>query len=51
MDLVRLPIVDPLPNTTIHVLYRADAPLTVPAQRLLDAFLAEARSLRTSPRT
>ncbi|OLL31461.1 hypothetical protein BTH42_10970 [Burkholderia sp. SRS-W-2-2016] len=42
MDLIELPIADALPSTTIHALYRADAPLTVPAQRLLDAFVAEA---------
>jgi len=46
MDLVKLPIADVLPNTTIHVLHRADTPLTVPAQRLLEAFLAEAHALR-----
>lgn len=50
MDLVQLPIADVLPNTTIHILYRADTPLTLPAQRLLDAFIAEARALRRSPR-
>ncbi|VTU16749.1 CysJI operon transcriptional activator [Variovorax sp. SRS16] len=46
MDLVELPITDVLPNTTIHAVYRADAPLTLPAQRLLDAFIAEARAQR-----
>ena len=36
---------EPLPATTVHVMWRADAPLTVPAQRLLDALLEEARRL------
>jgi len=45
MGLVRLPIREPLPATTVHVMWRADAPLTVPAQRLLDALLEEARRL------
>ena len=47
IDLVALPIEDVLPATTIHVLSRADGPLTLPAQRLLDAFVQEARDLRT----
>ncbi|NML31861.1 LysR family transcriptional regulator [Paraburkholderia antibiotica] len=42
MDLLELPIGDALPTTTIHAVYRADAPLTVPAQRLLETFTAEA---------
>lgn len=46
-DLVALPIKDALPGTTIHILSRADSPLTLPAQRLLDAFVQEARELRT----
>ena len=50
MGLVKLPIGEVLPNTTIHVLHRADTPLTVPAQRLLESFLAEANALRTSDR-
>ncbi|WP_397473119.1 LysR family transcriptional regulator [Pusillimonas sp.] len=41
--LVALPIEDPLPVTTIHVVLRADTPLTLPAQDLLEAFLQEAR--------
>jgi hypothetical protein len=45
-DLIALPIEDPLPITTIHILSRADGPLTVPAQRLLDAFVQEAHGLR-----
>lgn len=48
MDLIELPIVDPLPQTTIHALYRADTPLTLPAQRLLEAFIAEAMEQRTT---
>jgi len=44
-DLVELPIEDPLPKTTIHSVSRSDAPLTLPAQRLLDAFMQEAREL------
>lgn len=46
MDLIELPIADALPSTTIHALYRADTPLTVPAQRLLEAFVAEAMAQR-----
>lgn len=45
MDLVRLPIRDPLPVTPVYVMWRADVPLTVPAQRLLDAFMEEARKI------
>ncbi|MEJ8859122.1 LysR substrate-binding domain-containing protein [Variovorax robiniae] len=48
MDFVHLPIVDALPNTTIYALHRADTPLTLPARRLLEAFVAEARDLRTA---
>ncbi|RZI64423.1 MAG: LysR family transcriptional regulator [Variovorax sp.] len=48
MDFVQLPIVDALPNTTTYALHRADTPLTLPAQRLLEAFVAEARDLRTT---
>ncbi|ODV44145.1 hypothetical protein AWV79_10795 [Cupriavidus sp. UYMMa02A] len=46
MDLIQLPIADALPRTTIHAMYRADTPLTVPAQRLLEAFVAEAAAQR-----
>lgn len=46
MNLVALPIADDLPATTIHLVARADAPLTVPAQRLYEAFEQEARGLR-----
>ncbi|MDR3454924.1 MAG: LysR substrate-binding domain-containing protein [Rhodoferax sp.] len=45
-DLVALPIEDALPSTTMHILSRADGPLTLPAQRLLDAFVQEAREVR-----
>jgi LysR family transcriptional regulator, regulator of abg operon len=47
VDLVALPIGDPLPATTIHLLSRMDRPLTIPAQRLLEAIAQEARSLRS----
>lgn len=46
MDLVELPIEDPLPTVTIHAASRADSPLTLPAQRLLDSFAQEAREHR-----
>jgi LysR family transcriptional regulator, regulator of abg operon len=46
MGLVALPIDDPLPQTVIHVLSRADTPLTLPAQRLLDALVQEAREVQ-----
>lgn len=41
--LVSLPIEDPLPVTTIYAITRTDAPLTLPAQDLFEAFLQEAR--------
>lgn len=47
MNLVELPIEDALPRTTIHALHRADTPLTLPAQRLLEAFVVEAQARRT----
>jgi LysR family transcriptional regulator, regulator of abg operon len=46
MDLLELPIDDPLPTVSIHAVARADSPLTLPAQRLLDAFVQEAREHR-----
>ncbi|WP_167752941.1 LysR substrate-binding domain-containing protein [Pusillimonas caeni] len=50
--LVALPIEDPLPVTTIYAVLRADAPLTLPAQDLLEAFLQEAREFsRAQDRT
>ena len=48
MGLVALQLQETLPATTIHIFSRADAPLTLPAQRLLDAFLQEAVLLRES---
>ncbi len=44
--LVALPIADALPLTTINRFVRTDAPLSLPAQRLLDAFEHEAKQLR-----
>lgn len=46
--LVALPIEDPLPVTTIYAVLRADSPLTLPAQDLLEAFLQEAREFSRS---
>ncbi len=46
MGIVRLPIDDPLPRVTLHAVWRADAPLTAPAARLLDAMEQEARGVR-----
>lgn len=48
--LLRLPIVDPLPKVTVHVSWRADAPLGGPAGHLMDALEQEARSLRRTRR-
>lgn len=45
--LVELPIEDPLPTMTVHAFSRADAQLSVPAQRLLDAFVQETRAQRS----
>ena len=45
MNLVRLPIRDPLPITPVYAMWRAEAPLTVLAQRLLDAFAQEASEI------
>lgn len=45
LGLARLQIVDPLPTLTIRAAWRTDARLTLPAQRLLDAFAEEARGL------
>lgn len=44
--LIRLPIADPLPKVTVHVSWRADAPLGAPAGHLMDALEQEARTLR-----
>jgi DNA-binding transcriptional LysR family regulator len=46
IGLAVLPIAEPLPLTTIHLFLRTDSPLTVPTQRLLDAFVSEAQALR-----
>jgi DNA-binding transcriptional LysR family regulator len=46
--LVSLPIEDPLPITTIYAVSRSDAPLSLPAQDLLEAFMQEAREVVNS---
>ena len=46
MGLIRLPIRDTLATTPVYAMWRADAPLSAPAQRLLDAFTEQARGLR-----
>jgi LysR family transcriptional regulator, regulator of abg operon len=46
LGVIRLPIEDPLPRVTVHAAWRADAPLTAPAGRLLDALEQEARAVR-----
>ncbi|MEJ8811084.1 LysR substrate-binding domain-containing protein [Variovorax ureilyticus] len=46
IGLVVLPIAEALPLTTIHLFLRTDSPLTVPTQRLMDAFVSEAQALR-----
>ena len=45
LGLMRLPIRDPLPVLRVYAMTRADAPLTLPAQRLLDAFREESRRM------
>ena len=45
MGLVALALQENLPPTTIHIFSRTDAPLSLPAQRLLDTFLQEAQSV------
>lgn len=47
--LVALPIEDPLPMTKIHAFVRTDAPLSLPAQRLLDAIEAQALRMQRQP--
>jgi len=49
LQLTTLPIEDTLPRLTIHVVSRGDAPLTLPAQRLVDAFVQEAGGLSAGP--
>jgi DNA-binding transcriptional LysR family regulator len=44
MGLIEIAVEDRLPVTTLHAVRRADAPLTLPAQRLLDDFVQEAQS-------
>ena len=46
MGLVALDLQETLPATTIHIFSRTDGPLSLPTQRLLDAFLQEAKALR-----
>lgn len=46
MGLVALHLQETLPATTIHIFSRADEPLSLPAQRLFDAFLQEAVLMR-----
>ncbi len=43
IGLVALALQEPMPLSTIHVFTRADAPLTLSSQRLLDAFLQAAK--------
>ena len=50
MGIVQLPIEDPLPIVTLHAIWRADAPLTVPASHLLDSLEQEALGLRRQAR-
>lgn len=45
MGLAALDLQEELPATTIHIFSRADAPLSLPAQRLVDTFLQEASSV------
>jgi DNA-binding transcriptional LysR family regulator len=40
--LVRVPVAEPLPKVTLYAVWRAEAPLSVPASRLLDALTVEA---------
>lgn len=49
MGLVALELQEHLPATTIHIFSRADAPLSLPAQRLMDTFVQQAGALRQAP--
>lgn len=49
MGLVALPLQETLPATRIHLLWRADAPLSLAAQRLHDTFTQVALSLAADP--
>lgn len=44
--LVRVPVQEPLPQVTLYAVWRAEAPLSLPASRLLDALTVEAAQLR-----
>jgi len=46
MGLLRLDIEDPMPSNTVHAIWRADTPLTVPTRSLLDALEQEAFAAR-----
>lgn len=46
LGLVMLNLQEHLPATTIHIFSRADAPLSLPAQRLMDTFVQQAGALR-----
>ncbi len=48
IGLVALDIADPLPPTVIHLTTRAEGPLTLPTQRLRDAFEQEARDIQAA---
>jgi hypothetical protein len=48
MVLVVLGLQEKLMSTTIHLIFRADAPLSLPAQRLLDTFSQEAATIGSS---
>ena len=45
LGLVMLDLLEQLPATTVHIITRADAPLSLPAQRLLDTFVQQADAL------
>lgn len=45
LRLVEISVEDPLPVTTLYAMWRADAPLTPAARRLLDDFVAQAREI------
>jgi DNA-binding transcriptional LysR family regulator len=48
--IVKLPIDDALPRVTLHAVWRADAPLAAPAQRLLEALEHESIEVRRAAR-
>jgi hypothetical protein len=45
MGLVALALEEKLRGTTIHLLWRADMPLSISAQRLMDIFSQEATAV------